>query len=64
MESEIGHEAAKLHKLEKKLDQAISSRDVGRLRKYLSANLDDSASIDRAIAVAQVAISVAGLWMK
>lgn len=42
--------------------RALRSRDVEPLRLYLTRHMDDTVSIDRIIAVAQLAISIAALW--
>lgn len=42
--------------------RALRTRDTEAMRSYLTKNMDDVVTIDRVIAVAQLAISIAGLW--
>jgi CheY-like chemotaxis protein len=42
--------------------RALRTRDTEAMRSYLAKHMDDVVTIDRVIAVAQLAISIAGLW--
>jgi CheY-like chemotaxis protein len=42
--------------------RALQTRDTETMRSYLTKHTDDAVTVDRVIAVAQLAISIAGLW--
>jgi CheY-like chemotaxis protein len=42
--------------------RALRTRNTEPMRSYLSAHTDDLATVDRVVAVAQLAISIAALW--
>lgn len=42
--------------------RALRTRDVEPLRSYLSKRVEDTITIDRVVAVAQLAISIGALW--
>lgn len=45
-----------------KARKAILSGKLNGLRKHLSSRVDDGVVVDRVLAIAQVAVAVAGLW--
>jgi CheY-like chemotaxis protein len=55
----LGDQASAAPKLKKRLARSVSSGSVAGLRGYLAARVDDPATLDRAIQVAQVAIGIA-----
>jgi CheY-like chemotaxis protein len=62
IENELGDYSAKAPKAVAKARSAILRGDTSSLRKYLSKKLDDTVTVDRVIALAALAIQVAGVW--
>lgn len=64
IEAELAAHVSALPKLHSKVERALAERDVDPLRRYLSRRVEDPAVVDRALSIAEVAIGVAGLWIR